>query len=188
MLCAATWCLKSSLHYSAQPPGPPAQRAQKKARQGHGAPGCDGWGLRVTMEVKAVWKVGEAWVEHRERTGRTRGVGGAVLCGSRAALCQGKGMPGKLGDRRTSFGQFLDEHLELRDTSPCKRLSPHRSRRTVGSFKLPSMRSPEPISTNANAKALEKASPASNSGIRIPCTTLHSLPNEKRQGRVKPVG
>lgn len=30
VLCAATWCLKSSLHYSAQPPGPPAQRAQER--------------------------------------------------------------------------------------------------------------------------------------------------------------
>lgn len=58
----------------------------------------------------------------------------------------------------------------------------------MGSFKLLSMPSREPISTNTNAMALEKASPASNFGIRIPCTTPHSLPNEKRRGCVKPVG
>lgn len=72
LLCAATWCLKFSLHHSAQPPGPQAQGAQERGGEEalrHQV--VPGWGLGVTMEGKAVWKVGEAWVGHGESTGRT---------------------------------------------------------------------------------------------------------------------
>lgn len=70
------------------------------------------------MEVKACLESGRGLGGAQGEDRKDKRGGGAVLCGSRA-LCQGKGMPGKLGDRRTSLGQFLDEHLELRDTSPC---------------------------------------------------------------------
>lgn len=60
------------------------------------------------MAAKAVWKVGEVWVGHGERTGRDKGVGGRGgeqgLWDLRVALYQGKVVPGKRGDCRASLG------------------------------------------------------------------------------------
>lgn len=49
-------------------------------------------------EAKAVWKVGEVWVGHREKTEGDKGVGGGgkrVLWCLRAALCYGRVVPRK---------------------------------------------------------------------------------------------
>ena len=61
----------------------------------------------MTMEEKAVWKVGEAWEGHGERTRRTKGW--EVGKGSQCSVVQGQHkarekMPGKLGDHRASRG------------------------------------------------------------------------------------
>lgn len=74
ILCSA--CLEILVPKGTLPPG--------------GTSGCGGWRLGVIREAKSVWKVGEVWVGHREKTERDKGVGGGekqVLWCLRAALC-----------------------------------------------------------------------------------------------------